>query len=619
VKRRVAAATLAALLLPAAASASVVFRAVDTSAYPRVRVTVVTSKPTSVPPSLEEEGVAVADLEAANLGKEKSVVLAIDRSHSMAGRALRDAVASARAFIRARQPGDRVAIVIFGSQTRRLTGFTASSSVADEALRSLKVDGHQGTALYDAISMSALLLAGERNRGRVIVLVTDGRDVSSSSTLQAAVESARQAGVSVYPVAILSSQFTPDALQRIARGTAGIYRSVTSTSSLSSIYTSIADELRRTWQLEYLTAGRPGESLALKVAVPGLGAAEQQLILQSDAGGKSQPSLMPAYFFTGRGIAALASIVALLGFVAAAILLATFRQGWLRGMLAPHVGTRSKAPVKRKTRRERLEALAGLFRVTEHIFSHTKLWRRLTKLIERADLSLKTVELVYLSLAACMGLGFFVSLLGMSGLPVLVAFLVGGSAPVAFVMYKARRRVAAFDDQLPDLLASVAASLKAGHSFKSALQSIVDEGAEPASKELRRVIAETRLGRPIEDALGEMATRLGSSNFEFIVTAVNIQTQVGGSLAGLFDLVSDTIRQRHGFARKIKSLTAMGRMSAYVLVGLPVFLAMCLTLLSRDYMAPLWNSSAGHKLIGVGVVMMMIGASILRKIVSFKG
>jgi tight adherence protein B len=133
------------------------------------------------------------------------------------------------------------------------------------------------------------------------------------------------------------------------------------------------------------------------------------------------------------------------------------------------------------------------------------------------------------------------------------------------------------------------------------------------------VIAETRLGRPIEDALGEMAMRLGSSNFEFIVTAVNIQTQVGGSLAGLFDLVSDTIRQRHGFARKIKSLTAMGRMSAYVLVGLPVFLAMCLTLLSRDYMAPLWNSSAGHKLIGVGVVMMMIGASILRKIVSFKG
>jgi len=618
VKRRLTAAAVAVLVLPATASASVVFRSVDTTDYPRVRVTVVTSKPTSVPPALEEKGGAVADLKTANLGQEKSVVLAIDRSHSMAGQALRDAVASARAFIRSRQRGDRIAIVTFGSRTRRLTGFTAPSSVADDALRSLRVDGHQGTALYDAISMSALLLASERNRGRVIVLVTDGRDVSSSTSLGAAIEAARRAGVSVYPVAIVSRQFTPDTLQTIATRTGGISRSVTSTSSLSAIYTSIADELRRTWRLEYVTAGRPGESVALKVTAGDLGGAERQLVLQSDAGGGRSPALLPAYFFTGRGTAVLALVVGLLGFLAVAVMLATFRQGWLRGLIAPHVGTR-QVRRERKTIRGRLATFTLLFRLTERAFSRTKPWERLGRLLERADLRIRTVELVYLSLGLGLGLGWFLSITGAATIVVVLGLLVGGLAPTGFVSYKGARRRAAFEDQLPDLLSSIAASLKAGHSFKSAVQSIVDEGAEPASKELKRVLGETRLGRPMEDALAEMGRRVGSKNFEFIVTAVNIQTNVGGSLAGLFDMVADTVRQRHQFARKIKSLTAMGRMSAYVLVGLPIFVGGALTLFNQGYMAPLWHSSSGNMMVIVSLVMIMTGAAFLRKIVSFKG
>jgi len=133
------------------------------------------------------------------------------------------------------------------------------------------------------------------------------------------------------------------------------------------------------------------------------------------------------------------------------------------------------------------------------------------------------------------------------------------------------------------------------------------------------VLAETSLGRPIESSLSDMADRLGSKNFSFIVTAVNVQNQVGGSLAGLFDMVADTVRQRQSFARKIKALTAMGRASAYVLIALPVFLAALLSLMNHKYMAPLFTTSAGHKLILVGLVMMGIGSVILRRIVSFKG
>jgi tight adherence protein B len=100
---------------------------------------------------------------------------------------------------------------------------------------------------------------------------------------------------------------------------------------------------------------------------------------------------------------------------------------------------------------------------------------------------------------------------------------------------------------------------------------------------------------------------------------VTIQRQVGGSLAGLFDMVAEAVRQRQQFARKIKSLTAMGRMSAYVLCGLTFFVAGALTLLNASYMSPLYHSESGHMLIITGLVMMAVGSLILRKIVSFKG
>ncbi|HET9214952.1 MAG TPA: type II secretion system F family protein, partial [Gaiellaceae bacterium] len=199
-----------------------------------------------------------------------------------------------------------------------------------------------------------------------------------------------------------------------------------------------------------------------------------------------------------------------------------------------------------------------------------------------------------------------------------ITMIAGAFLPYGFLSMKARRRVKAFENQLPDLLVTMAAGLKAGHSFRQSLQSVVDEEQPPASKELKRVLTETRLGRPMDEALVEMAQRLGSKNFEFVITAVTIQRQVGGSLAGLFDMVADTVRNRQQFAKKIKGLTAMGRASSYVLIGLPFFVAAMLTLLNSEYMSPLWHTGTGNKLIALMLVMMTVGSLILRKIVNFR-
>ena len=147
----------------------------------------------------------------------------------------------------------------------------------------------------------------------------------------------------------------------------------------------------------------------------------------------------------------------------------------------------------------------------------------------------------------------------------------------------------------------------------------MDEGNPPANKEFQRVLAEARLGRPLNLALADMSERLGSKNFEFVITAVTIQQQVGGSLAGLIDMVADTVRQRQQFIRKIKGLTAMGRAGAYVLVGLPFLVAIGITVINPTYMDPLYHSSTGHTLIYAGLIMMAFGSALLKKIVSFKG
>ena len=202
----------------------------------------------------------------------------------------------------------------------------------------------------------------------------------------------------------------------------------------------------------------------------------------------------------------------------------------------------------------------------------------------------------------------------------LVASLgVGGVLPLGFVWLKATRRTRAFENQLPDLLITLAAALKAGHSFKQGLQTVVDEGRPPASKELKRVLTEAQLGRPTDQSLSEMADRLGSKNFAFVITAVTIQRQVGGSLASLIDMVADTVRQRQQFIRKVRGLTAMGRAGSYVLMGLPFVIAGAITAMNSDYMSPLYHSSAGHKLMALGFTMMAIGSLMLKKIVSFKG
>lgn len=615
-------ASLAALAASGhAQSGGIQIHGVDASGYPTVRLSVVTPTPSPTPPSMKEGGRDVAGFQAAALGRSKSVVLAVDWSRSMAGQSLVDAANGARSFVAAKRHADRIEVIAFGSHAVRLTQFSSATIDADDALRTMNIDPKPGTALYDAIVLGSQTLDAEESAGRVMIVLTDGKDVSSKASLDEAIKSARHAGVAVYPIAIAGPDFTPEALQRIARETGGAYYRAASSSTLRRVYGSIAAELARTWRVTYVTAARPGAHVDLQASIPGLGSATTNLTIPGSSAAGSHGSGSALVPVSAGGIGGTLAIMLAVGglvLLAGVLLIAGSRRAWLRERLEPHVSA-STHRVNQARKRERLAAAAGLFHATERAFGNLKQWRSAQKLLERADIRLRTVELFYIMVGAGIAGGLVGALGRFPSWAILVTMLFAAFLPYGFVSFKAKSRLKAFENQLPDLLITVAASLKAGHSFRQGIQTLVDEGQDPAAGEFSRVITDTSLGRPMEDALLEMSDRVGSKNFEFAITAVTIQRQVGGSLAGLFDMVADTVRQRQQFTRKIRSLTAMGRLSAYVLIGLPFFIAGAITLMNRMYMDPLYHTAKGHFLIGMMLVMMAFGSLILKKIVSFKG
>jgi tight adherence protein B len=593
---------------------------IDTGGYPELRVTVV-APPGSARPTLREDGAVVTGLEAHNLGRAKSVVLLIDRSQSMSGRPLRDAVAAARTFVAAKRPGDRIEVIAFGHEALALTRFSSSTADADAALRDLRPDKTAGTALWDAVRLASRRLAGEKQPGHVIIALTDGRDVSSSTSFGRAVNAAHRARASVYPIGISGPDYTPEPLRDLAARTGGSYHQASSSKQLARIYTWIGKVLSHTWELQYPTSARPGDSFELTASIAHVGTATAPVVLSGlgATGAAPPPSVLPGGVWASPvAPVVIAFLVGFLVLLACGFVIAARHGLWVRARLEPHLG-QPKRVRKTQRKREGRPLRQQLVAATERAFANIKQFRYLQRLIERADMPLRASELLYICLGSGLVLGLFGAVTVSSSVVSMILMAIGGAIPILFVKFKAGIRIKAFDNQLPDLLITIAASLKAGHSFRHAIQAVVDEGAQPTAKEFARVLSETQLGRPMDQALADMADRVGSKNLTFVITAVTIQRQVGGSLAGLFDMIAETVRQRQQFARKVRGLTAMGRMSAYVLIGLPFFIALAVTIMNPTYMSPLYHSGTGHMLLLVGTVMMALGSAILNKMVSFKG
>jgi tight adherence protein B len=235
--------------------------------------------------------------------------------------------------------------------------------------------------------------------------------------------------------------------------------------------------------------------------------------------------------------------------------------------------------------------------------------------LEQAGFPLKGGEFVVATVAAFFGGGLLAMLLTQPLPVVLVVSLLAGGIPYGMLRLSLRRREAKLRGQLPDVLTVMASSLRAGHSFLQALDTVAKEIDEPAATEFNRVVAEIRLGRPAEDALASMGDRIGSEDFKWAVLAINIQREVGGNLAEILDTVADTIRERDKIRRDVDTLTTEGRLSAYVLIAMPFVIALYMTLVNPEYIALLFTTSIGIFLTIAASCLMVAGIVWMRKII----
>ena len=271
--------------------------------------------------------------------------------------------------------------------------------------------------------------------------------------------------------------------------------------------------------------------------------------------------------------------------------------------------------------------VAGISRVIER----QDLATRLATDLARADLKMKPAEFVllwiaspFVFVAAALVVGIIFP--GFSNIVALVVFfLLGLWAPRYYLGYRQRKRLKAFGVQLPDTITLLANSLRAGSSFLQGIELVTREARPPISEEFERVVREMQLGVALQPALNNLARRVNSEDLDLMVTAIQIQSQVGGNLATVLDQIAFTIRERVRIHGEINTLTAMARYSGYVITLLPVGLAGILFLISPSYISvmlenppELFGLPMGVVFFIVGLLSMGIGYIFIRRIVDIK-
>jgi tight adherence protein B len=236
--------------------------------------------------------------------------------------------------------------------------------------------------------------------------------------------------------------------------------------------------------------------------------------------------------------------------------------------------------------------------------------------LDRAGVQLRPSEWVAIRLVAAVVLMAVLSALLNNGvLGVLIGAVGGWLVTALWLSARARKRSAHFAEQLPDVLQLVASSLRSGFSLGQALDGVVHDGVQPAAGEIARALTEARLGGEMEDSLDRVATRMRSQDLAWVVMAIRISREVGGNLAEVLMTTVHTVRERGQLARQVRALSAEGRLSAYVLVAMPVGVGLWLFAVRRDYVRPLYTTGPGIAMLVMAVLGLVVGSWWLSRVV----
>jgi tight adherence protein B len=568
----------------------------------------------------------------------RAAVIVIDISGSMKGAGIAGAKLAADAFLAAVPADVDVGLITVSTKAALVAAPTTDRAVVRKDIAALQVIGN--TALYDGTVLALKTVAYADSR--TVVLLTDGHDEGSTTTLAQAISAAKAADGTVLDAVSFgtaTAQVAP--LRALTDATGGRVLATTAAGDFAPAFQRAAEDIA-TQVLVTATVPVQFAGLSATVEVSARAASSTisdsayyplaAVIIAPTVAASPSP---PAAVFGPRPVAItprhLASRGTLdLGLVAIFLALASFfGLGAWRASTVDARDTRVRRRLSlctltgRPTRRETTPTALGdtsVARSAVELAGRLVVTRdfdaRLGRRLDAAGVPLKAAEWVVIEVASAIGLALLFALLG-GGSPVgaVLGLIIGFGGPIGYLVIKESRRSRAFLEQLPDTLQLIAGSLSVGHSLPQAMDAVVREDLVPISVEFNRALIESRLGMPVEEALDGIGIRMASKDFSWIVMAIKIQREVGGNLAEILTTVAATIRERERIRRQVQGLSAEGRLSAWILGIIPPLLGTYLILVRPSYVKPLFTDPIGIALLVLMVFLMVIGVFWLSRLV----
>ena len=582
---------------------------------------------------IKENNLEIKDFTAQKISETSepiATLLVLDTSDSMKGEPISNAKNAAISFIDNMRDIDKVAIVGFADIVTEYSSFTSDKIVLKKSIEAISSEGE--TSLFDGIIRGlGMFKSVDEIKYQYMLVLSDGTDTVSTSTADDVVALASSGNITIYSIALLSKEFSPSDLETIAKASNGALLTTADPEQLTTLYSDISKKIRNQYKITFKSSSANTEKFNATVAIDSAGIKdsisldyENPFFTQSGSGAvtNAQSSQVAAEIVIADKWW-IKTLIYLFIFTSVTILLYIVSTVMIPGKPGlkdrmdhylynvEDKNTSGEIPEKK--------ARSGLFSRSSKSGKKSTGKPGFAETFEiqlrRAGMNISgskflTIHLLIVGAALLLVNILTKNLLLTLAVVVLVIFL-----PFLLINFKTGQRIKKFNEQLPDTLQLLEGALKAGYSLNQSLTMVISESKPPISEEFKITVSEIRMGLSEKVALENMAKRINSELFNWVILAINIQREVGGNLAEIMDIIANTIREKERVLRQINGLVAEGKLSAYVLIGLPIIMAIVLSVMNKEYISVLYTTSIGYLLIGVAVLLMIIGIAWILKIV----
>jgi tight adherence protein B len=542
------------------------------------------------------------------------VVLAIDKSPSMEGAPLRNAMAAARALAAHRSGKQQLGVIEFDETPTVALPLTANGEAITQALAHTPRVG-AGTHIYDATAVALQQLQAARVTAGAVIVLSDGADRGSASSEGAVARTARAAHVSLYTVGVRDGAFDASSLSVLARDGGGQFL-VADSSRLPELLLQLETGLVDRYVIHYSSRQAPGRRIEVQVQIAGLpGSAALEYLAPSQTRAITKPAKSRSFWVSTAALVVISIGVALLlGIALVTFLAPRVRRDRLRRRVAGFTHMAPEGNVSAN-----LGVAVGVrFARLERLLERSRRWPKIKEEVEIAQFQRPAVELVALYAVATTVAALLLSLAIGSAVIALVVLALGPLVLSAVVRRRLRKTRDLFVEQLPGHLEELASAMRAGHSFISGINAVANAAIEPSRSEWRRVLADEQLGVPLEAALAPLRRRMDCDDIRQLALVATLQQTSGGNMADVIDRIAVGVRERANLRRELVALTAQARLSRWVVTAIPPMLILVLSAIQPHYMEPLLYTGGGQLMLALAFVLVVSGSLIMRKITDIK-